>query len=91
MRTIAREVCYSYSSRTGSEGWESKEFSIAVISGLRQSIPNYPLLRLGKDGANGQKLDSVYLDTTYLNPKYAFPNQKGVIKACEGLCVGLNG
>jgi len=51
---------------------------------------NHPLLRPGKDGVNGQKLDSVYLDTTYLNPKYAFPNQKSVIKACEGLCVGLN-
>jgi len=52
---------------------------------------DHPLLRPGKDGVNGQKLDSVYLDTTYLNPKYAFPNQKSIIKACEGLCVGLNG
>ena len=50
---------------------------------------NHPLLRPGKDGANGQKLDSVYLDTTYLNPKYAFPNQKSVIKACEGLAWDL--
>ncbi|CAZ84780.1 unnamed protein product [Tuber melanosporum] len=51
---------------------------------------NHPLLRPGKDGVKGQKLDSVYLDTTYLNPKYAFPSQKSVIKACEELCVGLN-
>jgi len=51
---------------------------------------NHPLLRPGKAGVNGQKLDSVYLDTTYLNPKYAFPSQKSVIKACEELCVGLN-
>ena len=51
---------------------------------------NHPLLRPGKAGVNGQKLDSVYLDTTYLNPKYAFPSQKSVIKACEELCMGLN-
>ncbi|RPB02865.1 DRMBL-domain-containing protein [Choiromyces venosus 120613-1] len=51
---------------------------------------NHPLLRPGKDGAKGQRLDSVYLDTTYLNPKYAFPSQKSVIKACEELCVALD-
>ncbi|KAA8915005.1 hypothetical protein FN846DRAFT_2896 [Sphaerosporella brunnea] len=43
----------------------------------------HPLLR-------GQRLDEVYLDTTYLNPKYAFPPQKMVVDACAQLCVGLS-
>ncbi|GAB7356735.1 hypothetical protein MBLNU459_g7641t1 [Dothideomycetes sp. NU459] len=37
-----------------------------------------------------QKLDVCYLDTTYLNPKYAFPSQEDVIKACADMCVSLN-
>jgi DNA cross-link repair 1A protein len=37
-----------------------------------------------------QKLDICYLDTTYLNPKYAFPSQEAVISACAELCVKLN-
>jgi DNA cross-link repair 1A protein len=37
-----------------------------------------------------QKLDVCYLDTTYLNPKYAFPPQKEVIQACADMCVSLN-
>ncbi|GME26913.1 DNA repair metallo-beta-lactamase [Neofusicoccum parvum] len=37
-----------------------------------------------------QKIDVCYLDTTYLNPKYAFPNQGEVIKACADMCVSLN-
>ncbi|KAF2436489.1 DRMBL-domain-containing protein [Tothia fuscella] len=37
-----------------------------------------------------QKLDVCYLDTTYLNPKYAFPPQEDVIKACADMCVSLN-
>jgi DNA cross-link repair 1A protein len=36
-----------------------------------------------------QKLDVCYLDTTYLNPKYAFPEQGDVIEACAELCVNL--
>ncbi|KAI5309216.1 hypothetical protein KEM55_003781, partial [Ascosphaera atra] len=28
-----------------------------------------------------QRIDAVYLDTTYLNPKYGFPNQEDVIEA----------
>jgi len=38
-----------------------------------------------------QKIDICYLDTTYLNPKYAFPTQEDVIKACADMCVSLNG
>ena len=38
-----------------------------------------------------QKIDVCYLDTTYLNPKYAFPSQEEVIKACADMCVSLNG
>lgn len=37
-----------------------------------------------------QKIDICYLDTTYLNPKYAFPCQEDVIKACADMCVSLN-
>ena len=36
-----------------------------------------------------QQIDVCYLDTTYLNPRYAFPPQGDVIKACADLCVGL--
>ncbi|CAK1355591.1 unnamed protein product [Cercospora beticola] len=37
-----------------------------------------------------QKIDVCYLDTTYLNPKYAFPGQEDVIKACADMCVCLS-
>ncbi|EME87550.1 uncharacterized protein MYCFIDRAFT_27226 [Pseudocercospora fijiensis CIRAD86] len=37
-----------------------------------------------------QKIDVCYLDTTYLNPKYAFPSQEAVIKACADMCVCLS-
>ncbi|MCJ1304517.1 hypothetical protein MMC08_007330 [Hypocenomyce scalaris] len=37
-----------------------------------------------------QKLDVCYLDTTYLTPKYAFPSQEEVIKACAEMCVSLS-
>ncbi|KAK4636358.1 DNA cross-link repair 1A protein [Fulvia fulva] len=37
-----------------------------------------------------QKIDVCYLDTTYLNPKYAFPSQEVVIEACADMCVSLS-
>jgi DNA cross-link repair 1A protein len=37
-----------------------------------------------------QKIDVCYLDTTYLNPKYAFPSQENVIRACADMCVSLS-
>ncbi|KAK4892522.1 DNA cross-link repair protein PSO2/SNM1 [Elasticomyces elasticus] len=37
-----------------------------------------------------QHIDVCYLDTTYLNPKYAFPSQKDVIQACADMCVSLS-
>ncbi|KAK7191810.1 DNA repair protein pso2 [Paraphaeosphaeria sporulosa] len=37
-----------------------------------------------------QKLDVCYLDTTYLNAKYAFPPQQQVIQACADMCVSLS-
>lgn len=37
-----------------------------------------------------QKIDVCYLDTTYLNPRYAFPSQEDVIKACADMCVSLS-
>lgn len=37
-----------------------------------------------------QRIDTCYLDTTYLNPKYAFPSQEDVITACSELCVRLH-
>jgi DNA cross-link repair 1A protein len=36
-----------------------------------------------------QKIDVCYLDTTYLNPRYAFPPQEDVIRACAEMCVRL--
>lgn len=55
----------------------------------------HPLLRPDVlDAVSGknreQKLDVCYLDTTYLNPKYAFPPQQQVIQACADMCVSLN-
>ena len=37
-----------------------------------------------------QKIDVCYLDTTYLNPKYAFPSQEDVITACADMCTSLS-
>ncbi|TKA61024.1 hypothetical protein B0A49_11085 [Cryomyces minteri] len=60
-----------------------------------QAHVKHPLLRpdvldvvSGKE--RQQKLDVCYLDTTYLNPKYAFPSQEEVIRACADMCVSLN-
>ncbi|TFY81190.1 hypothetical protein EWM64_g2826 [Hericium alpestre] len=33
----------------------------------------------------GKRIDCIYLDTTYLNPKYCFPSQAQVISACADL------
>ncbi|PVG04912.1 DRMBL-domain-containing protein [Serendipita vermifera] len=37
----------------------------------------------------GKRLDLVYLDTTYLDPKYCFPPQRMVIDACTELAVRI--
>ncbi|KAI4115820.1 MAG: hypothetical protein LQ345_003654 [Seirophora villosa] len=56
----------------------------------------HPLLRpevmdsVTKKSTGQQKLDVCYLDTTYLTPKYAFPSQEEVIKACADMCVSLS-
>ncbi|OAK93540.1 DRMBL-domain-containing protein [Phaeosphaeriaceae sp. SRC1lsM3a] len=60
-----------------------------------QAHIEHPLLRPDVlDAVSGknrqQKLDICYLDTTYLNPKYAFPPQHQVIQACADMCVSLN-
>ena len=55
----------------------------------------HPLLRPSLlDPSSGnrigqQKIDVCYLDTTYLNPRYAFPSQEQVIGACADMCVSL--
>jgi len=55
----------------------------------------HPLLRsdiVDKAGiSRKQGIDVCYLDTTYLNPRYAFPSQDGVIKACADMCLSLSG
>jgi DNA cross-link repair 1A protein len=60
-----------------------------------QAHIEHPLLRPDVlDAVSGknrqQKLDACYLDTTYLNPKYAFPPQQQVIQACADMCVSLS-
>lgn len=56
----------------------------------------HPLLRpdvmdsVTRKSTGQQKLDVCYLDTTYLTPKYAFPSQEEVIKACADMCVSLS-
>lgn len=55
----------------------------------------HPLLRpVAVDPVSGgsrqQRIDVCYLDTTYLNPKYAFPCQEDVVAACAEVCVRIN-
>ncbi|KAI0396083.1 DRMBL-domain-containing protein [Xylariaceae sp. FL0594] len=40
--------------------------------------------------ARQQKIDICYLDTTYLNPRYSFPLQEDVIRACADFCKALS-
>src|SRR2546423_2267877 len=56
---------------------------------------NHPLLKPDVvDAITGQTakqvIDTCYLDTTYLTPKYAFPPQSDVIDACAQMCVSLS-
>ncbi|OAQ84273.1 DNA repair protein Pso2/Snm1 [Purpureocillium lilacinum] len=37
-----------------------------------------------------QSINTCYLDTTYLNPRYSFPPQEDVIKACADLCASMS-
>ncbi|KAL6159481.1 DNA cross-link repair protein PSO2/SNM1 [Exserohilum turcicum] len=60
-----------------------------------QAHIEHPLLRpdvldVVSGKSKQQKLDACYLDTTYLNPKYAFPPQQQVIQACADMCVSLS-
>lgn len=56
---------------------------------------SHPLLRPDVvDAITGkgrqQTIDMCYLDTTYLNPRYSFPPQEQVIKACADLCASMS-
>ncbi|RDA92838.1 hypothetical protein CP533_2849 [Ophiocordyceps camponoti-saundersi (nom. inval.)] len=55
----------------------------------------HPLLRPDViDSISGKKkqqtIHMCYLDTTYLNPRYSFPRQDDVIKACAELCASIS-
>jgi DNA cross-link repair 1A protein len=55
----------------------------------------HPLLRPDVvDSISGktkqQTIDTCYLDTTYLTPKYSFPGQQDVIDACAQMCLSLS-
>ncbi|KAH9909178.1 DRMBL-domain-containing protein [Xylariomycetidae sp. FL2044] len=57
---------------------------------------NHPLLKPETvDAISGkvrqQKIDICYLDTTYLNPRYSFPPQDDVIRACAEFCKSISG
>ena len=60
----------------------------------RKHIEHPLLMPNVQDAVSGktrdQKIDVCYLDTTYLNPKYAFPSQENVINACADMCVSLS-
>lgn len=57
---------------------------------LRHPLLRPDLLDLSTGKVVGQqKIDVCYLDTTYLNPRYAFPSQEQVIGACADMCVSL--
>jgi DNA cross-link repair 1A protein len=60
-----------------------------------REMVEHPLLRPDPvDPATGkkrqQRISTCYLDTTYLNPTYAFPSQPSVIQACAALVVSLS-
>lgn len=62
--------------------------------------PRYRILHTGDFRASpkqithpflhNRRVDVLYLDTTYLNPKYAFPEQSDVVNACAEICVELS-
>jgi len=56
---------------------------------------HHPLLKPEvMDAVTGQTknqfIDTCYLDTTYLTPKYSFPSQHDVIDACAQMCISLS-
>lgn len=55
----------------------------------------HPLLRpevrdMVTGSSKQQRIDVCYLDTTYLNSKYAFPSQEDVITSCADMCISMS-
>ena len=44
----------------------------------------------GEKKRKEQWIDTIYLDTTYLNPRYTFPGQSAVVNLCAEMCVGID-
>ncbi|CAD6885849.1 unnamed protein product [Tilletia controversa] len=69
--------------------FDSRTNSSKAVQQQQVKTPNNsvsaPNGQQGQTNLKFQKIDTVYLDTTYLNPRYCFPAQEQVVQACADL------